>query len=182
MEGTGIRLEVCGELGDFSILSDFGTCPLFLTLPTPKGGSRPSFPDKITSLPARGCCSPIKEGAQTYSRGEVKILSATTLCPSASGRKRSTPSLPPETLQGSPPPPLGLLPLSCLPLTSLSPLAPISTPSDRLHPEKNSRGKEKRKKILHLDELSCKPWLWRNAAKQPLIPSQHCSIAGQRHL
>lgn len=39
MEGRGIKLEVCGELGDFSILSDFGTCPLFLTLPTPKGGN-----------------------------------------------------------------------------------------------------------------------------------------------
>lgn len=72
MEGRGIRLEVCGELGEFSILSDFGTCPLFLTLSTPKGGNPLSLPDKITSLPARGCCSPIREGAQLCPRGRSK--------------------------------------------------------------------------------------------------------------
>lgn len=44
MEGTRIKLEVCGELGDFSILSDFGTCPLFLTLLTPKRGELTLFP------------------------------------------------------------------------------------------------------------------------------------------
>lgn len=101
MEGRGIRLEVCGELGDFSILSDFGTCPLLLTLPTPKGGSRLFFPDKIISLAARGCCSPIREGAQACSRGRGKdpiCHHPLSLC-LREGEEHPSP-------QGSPPPPL----------------------------------------------------------------------------
>lgn len=185
MEGRGTRLEVCGELGDFSILSDFGTCPLFLTLPTPKGENRPSFHDKIISIPAHGCCSPSREGAQSCPRGRGKdpVWHHPLSLHLREGEEH------PVSPSRDPPGHLHPLPLAFFPFApfpshhpALQPLFPhlqtFCIPKKLL----GEGEKKERKKNLRLAELSCKARLWRSAAKQPLIPSQHCSIAGQRHL
>lgn len=105
MEGRGIRLEKGGgggEQGDFSILPDFRTCPLFLTISTPGEGNQPlSLTKPPSSLPGAAVPPQQWRGTDLPRGAEVKIPAALTFCPSASGRMKNTPFLSPGTLQGT---------------------------------------------------------------------------------
>lgn len=107
MEGRRIKLEKGGgggggEQGDFSILPDFRTCPLFLTISTPGEGNQPiSLTKPPSSLPGAAVLPHQWRGTDLPRGAEVKIPAALTFCPSASGRMKNTPFLSPGTLQGT---------------------------------------------------------------------------------
>lgn len=203
-EGGGGERDEAGEagggdreLGDFSILPDFRTCPSSLTLSTPPGGNHTlSLTKPPPSLLGVAAALSV-EGHRPAQGKEVKIPAALTLCPSASGRVRSTPFFPPGTLQGTSIPfPWPSSPL----LHSLQLIQPfyrhfhiserLPPPPPQPLPPKKKTTKQKTKLLGEGEkEENCsfrgaeQLWLWRSTANQLLLlPSQYCSIAGQRHL
>lgn len=193
MEGRRIKLEKGGgggRAGGLQHPARLQDLPLVFNHFYSRGRKPAHFPDKTTFLPAWGCCPPPPvEGHRPAPRGRGKNPSCPHLLPLCFREDEEHPiPLPRDSPGHLHPFPLAFFPFTPSPsphpalLPPLPHLQTFSSPKRKKKPT-NFWPKGKREKNHSLRELNSKPWLWWSVANQPLlVPSQHCSIAGQKHL